>query len=90
MPERWQCGHCGIAVEIPPPHPDLEAYATAVMFIREHRFGHIADAFIEEDDEAVLALCEDTPSGFDLHRRPVTSDDVAPALVEADRIVRGV
>ncbi len=89
--EQWLCGHCPFLVEIPDQQTNPDGFHDTIMLIREHRFGHIVDAFVvEKTDQAILALCEDTPNGFDLHRQPVTSNDVAPALAEADRIVRGV
>lgn len=63
--KRWQCGHCNLVVEIPPEHDRPDLYGAAIMFIRDHRFGHIADAFTEGSDEAIMGLCEDKPSGFD-------------------------
>ena len=107
MPEQWSCGHCPLVVDIPDEQTCHPAYIDTILRIREHRFGHIADAFIAGTTEEIFGLCEDTPSGFGPYcptehqsawfeeldrivRSPVTSDDVAPALVEADMIVRGV
>ena len=96
MPEQWQCGYCDLIVELPPER-DLDLYGAAIMFIRAHRFGHIADAFVDGSDEAVTGLCEDKPSGYSPYRRgafglhcerPVTDDDVAPAVEMAEAIVR--
>lgn len=105
MPEQWQCGHCDLIVELPPEreHPDL--YGAAVMFIREHRFGHITDRLINGGDKGLRELCDDAPSGHwtvdpNAHgplaeyfrgeqRVPVTDDDVAPAVEMAEAIVRG-
>ena len=89
MSERWQCGHCGGVIEIPNEQTEHDAYIDTIMRIREHRFGHIADAFAEGTHEAMMGLCEDRPSRFDPFNRSVTSNDVAPALAEVDRILRG-
>lgn len=100
--EQWLCGHCPFLVEIPDQQTNPDGFHDTIMLIREHRFGHITDAFMAETDEPLTALCEDTSSGFSFDhlatayakygppRPPVTVEDVAPALAEADRIVRGV
>ena len=87
MPEQWSCGHCGLIVEIPPER-DLDLYGAAIMFIREHREGHwinrVVDAFKDGSDEALWNLCGDDQ----VPKTTVTSDDVAPAVTEAEAIVR--
>ena len=88
MPEQWSCGNCPLVVEIPNEQTNHEGYIDTILLIREHRFGHIADAFMT-GPEAVMGLLEDKPSGYDPYHQPVTSDDVAPAVEMAEAIVRG-
>lgn len=98
MPEQWSCGHCPLVVGLPDEVADPEGYADTLMLIREHRFTHIASTLIFKgllgaDDEALVGMSEDKPSGWaypENKYQPVTTGDVAPALAEADRIVRGV
>ncbi len=103
MPERWQCGHCPLVMEIPDEQTNRPGYIDTILLIREHRFGHIADRLMAtKTDEEIMALADEDlePPGptsplwgeqddkYGLPRRPVTSDDVGPAVDEAMAIVR--
>ena len=95
--EQWLCGHCPFLVEIPDEMTNPDGYHDTIALIRDHRFAHIASKLMEADDEAILKPVEDKPTEpwseqgdwLPPPTRPVTTDDVAPALAEADRIVRG-
>jgi len=76
------CGHCGIIVSIPSEVDDPLLHAEVLAYIRDHRYGHIAErilAFEEEYDEFL--------KGGNLEA--VTDADAGPAVEEADAIVRG-
>ena len=91
MPETWQCGHCPLQVAIPDEATNHDGYIDTIVLIREHRFGHIAEAFLKGTNEAIMGLVDDDPTSLQ-NVGPVvgvvTDDDVAPALAEVDRILR--
>ena len=87
--ESWKCLRCGWAVDLPCEEEDAELYHELIDCIRRHRWGHIREEFtarkleglLSASAEEVWAACGDEP-------RRVTSQDVGPAIEEADRIVR--
>lgn len=81
----WTCEHCGVDVYLPDKVSDPLLHAQGLIWIRNHRFGHLVDILENASDEELLELA----SGPDPTAEPITSEDAGPAVVEAERIVRG-
>ena len=60
--KRWQCGRCGLAVDLPDHETEYDQFIDVMNRIREHRWAHLVTALESESNEEFLGVCEDKPA----------------------------
>ena len=79
----WSCGHCSYTLDLPP-EDNYAQYIDALERVREHRFGHLADAMMSATDEELHRLCEDEPGSSE----PVEAEDAAYVLAGVAELLK--
>lgn len=80
----WTCEHCGVDVWLPDKVSDPLLHAQGILWIREHRFGHLVDMLENASDEELRGM-----SGED-ETTPIINEDAGPAVAKAESMLKGV